>query len=87
MIKTMAGSRKPIEAIYVSSSKSKENSKCDPLVVVIHGGPHSVAPCSFSKDLAYLSSVGYNLLIVNYRFTYKHTSFQFPIVHLTFWRS
>uniref|UniRef100_A0A1J3FLE9 acylaminoacyl-peptidase n=1 Tax=Noccaea caerulescens TaxID=107243 RepID=A0A1J3FLE9_NOCCA len=61
------GSKKPIEAIYVSSSKSKENSKCDPLVVVIHGGPHSVAPCSFSKDLAYLSSVGYSLLIVNYR--------------------
>ncbi|KAL0716595.1 hypothetical protein Bca4012_065917 [Brassica carinata] len=61
------GAKKPIEAIYVSSSKTKENGKCDPLVVVLHGGPHSVAPCSFSKQLAYLSSIGYSLLIVNYR--------------------
>ncbi|XP_018446839.2 acylamino-acid-releasing enzyme isoform X1 [Raphanus sativus] len=61
------GAKKPIEAIYVSSSKSKENGKCDPLVVVVHGGPHSIAPCSFSKSLAYLSSIGYSLLIVNYR--------------------
>ncbi|CAH8319166.1 unnamed protein product [Eruca vesicaria subsp. sativa] len=61
------GAKKPIEAIYVSSSKSKEKGKCDPLVVVVHGGPHSVATCSFSKTLAYLSSIGYSLLIVNYR--------------------
>ncbi|KAH0849553.1 hypothetical protein HID58_096289, partial [Brassica napus] len=61
------GAKKPIEAIYVSSSKSKENGICDPLVVIVHGGPHSVAPCSFSKTLAYLSSIGYSLLIVNYR--------------------
>ncbi|KAJ0232706.1 Acylamino-acid-releasing enzyme [Hirschfeldia incana] len=61
------GAKKPIEAIYVSSSKPKENGKCDPLVVVIHGGPHSVATCSFSKTLAYLSSIGYSLLNVNYR--------------------
>ncbi|XP_006414693.2 acylamino-acid-releasing enzyme [Eutrema salsugineum] len=61
------GAKKPIEAIYVSSSKAKESGKCDPLVVVIHGGPHSVAPCSFSKELAYLSSIGNSLLIVNYR--------------------
>uniref|UniRef100_M4F707 acylaminoacyl-peptidase n=1 Tax=Brassica campestris TaxID=3711 RepID=M4F707_BRACM len=63
----VAGAKKPIEAIYVSSSKPKENGKCDPLVVVIHGGPHSVATCSFSKTLAYLSSIGYSLLNVNYR--------------------
>ncbi|CAN6923409.1 unnamed protein product [Brassica oleracea] len=61
------GAKRPIEAIYVSSSKPKENGKCDPLVVVIHGGPHSVATCSFSKTLAYLSSIGYSLLNVNYR--------------------
>ncbi|CAH8385394.1 unnamed protein product [Eruca vesicaria subsp. sativa] len=61
------GAKKPIEAIYVSSSKSKEDGKCDPLVVVIHGGPHSIASCSFSKTLAYLSSIGYSLLNVNYR--------------------
>lgn len=67
----IAGAKRPIEAIYVSSSKPKENGKCDPLVVVIHGGPHSVATCSFSKTLAYLSSIGYSLLNVNYRFTYS----------------
>ncbi|KAG5389212.1 hypothetical protein IGI04_030753 [Brassica rapa subsp. trilocularis] len=61
------GAKRPFEAIYVSSSETKENGKCDPLVVVLHGGPHTVAPCSFSKQLAYLSSIGYSLLIVNYR--------------------
>ncbi|XP_019059085.1 PREDICTED: acylamino-acid-releasing enzyme isoform X2 [Tarenaya hassleriana] len=60
------GAKKPFEAIYVSSN-SKKNGKCDPLIVVIHGGPHSVSPCSFSKSLAYLSSLGNSLLIVNYR--------------------
>ncbi|XP_023642014.1 acylamino-acid-releasing enzyme isoform X1 [Capsella rubella] len=58
------GAKKPIEAIYVSASKSD---KCDPLVVVIHGGPHSLSPSSFSNSLAYLSSIGNSLLIVNYR--------------------
>ncbi|KAJ0233076.1 Acylamino-acid-releasing enzyme [Hirschfeldia incana] len=61
------GAKRSFEAIYVSSSKSKENGRCDPLVVSLHGGPHTVAPCSFSKQLAYLSSIGYSLLIVNYR--------------------
>ncbi|CAN8232120.1 unnamed protein product [Cochlearia groenlandica] len=61
------GAKKPIEAIYVSSSKPKKNGKCDPLIAVLHGGPHTLAPCSFSKTLAYLSSSGYSLLIVNYR--------------------
>ncbi|KAL1192700.1 Acylamino-acid-releasing enzyme [Cardamine amara subsp. amara] len=61
------GAKKPIEAIYVSSSKFKESRKCDPLVVVIHGGPHSLSPTSFSNSLAYLSSIGNSLLIVHYR--------------------
>lgn len=70
----MAGAKKPIEVIYVSSSKFKENGKCDPLIAVLHGGPHSVSPCSFSRNMAYLSSIGYSQLIVNYRFTYEHTA-------------
>ncbi|XP_056848052.1 acylamino-acid-releasing enzyme-like [Raphanus sativus] len=61
------GAKRPFEAIYVSSTKTKENGKRDPLAVVLHGGPHTVAPSSFSKQLAYLSSIGYSLLIVNYR--------------------
>ncbi|XP_010440446.1 PREDICTED: acylamino-acid-releasing enzyme-like [Camelina sativa] len=61
------GAKNPIEAIYVSSSKSKEIGKCDPLIAVLHGGPHSISPCSFSRNMAYLSSIGYSQLIVNYR--------------------
>ncbi|PON40165.1 Peptidase [Parasponia andersonii] len=43
------------------------NDACEPLIVVLHGGPHSVSVTSFSKSLAFLSSIGFNLLIVNYR--------------------
>ncbi|XP_022760213.1 acylamino-acid-releasing enzyme isoform X2 [Durio zibethinus] len=58
------GAAKPFEAIFVSS---KKNDAPDPLIVVLHGGPHSVSLSSFSKSLAFLSSIGYSLLIVNYR--------------------
>ncbi|XP_002517031.2 acylamino-acid-releasing enzyme isoform X2 [Ricinus communis] len=57
---------KPFEAIIVSSY-SKKNGASDPLIVMLHGGPHSVSSSSFSKSLAFLSSLGYSLLIVNYR--------------------
>lgn len=60
------GARKPFEAIFVSS-KSKKNDASDPVIVILHGGPHSVSVSSFSKSLAFLSSIGYSLLIVNYR--------------------
>ncbi|KAG8658648.1 acylamino-acid-releasing enzyme isoform X2 [Manihot esculenta] len=60
------GSSKPFEAIFVSSN-SKKNGVCDPLIVMLHGGPHSASLSSFSKSLAFLSSIGYSLLIVNYR--------------------
>ncbi|XP_059310051.1 LOW QUALITY PROTEIN: acylamino-acid-releasing enzyme-like [Lycium ferocissimum] len=40
---------------------------CDPLIVVLHGGPHFISLSSFSKSLAFLSAIGYSLLIVNYR--------------------
>ncbi|CAN4091824.1 unnamed protein product [Withania somnifera] len=60
------GASKPYEAIFVSSKPQSRN-VCDPLIVVLHGGPHSVSLSSFSKSLAFLSSLGYSLLIVNYR--------------------
>ncbi|GAV69585.1 Peptidase_S9 domain-containing protein [Cephalotus follicularis] len=60
------GARKPYEAIFVSS-KSKKTDKCDPLIVILHGGPHSVSLTSYTKSLAFLSSVGFSLLVVNYR--------------------
>uniref|UniRef100_A0A7C9ADW1 Peptidase S9 prolyl oligopeptidase catalytic domain-containing protein n=1 Tax=Opuntia streptacantha TaxID=393608 RepID=A0A7C9ADW1_OPUST len=57
------GALKPFEAIFVSS-RMKDN---NPLIVVLHGGPHCVSTSHFSKTLAFLMSIGYNLLIVNYR--------------------
>ncbi|XP_038723947.1 acylamino-acid-releasing enzyme isoform X2 [Tripterygium wilfordii] len=59
------GATRPYEAILVSSNL--ENASSDPLIVVLHGGPHSVSLSSFSKSLAFLSSIGYSLLVVNYR--------------------
>ncbi|KAJ0034248.1 hypothetical protein Pint_24700 [Pistacia integerrima] len=60
------GAKKPFEAIFVSSN-FKRDSGCDPLIAVLHGGPHSVSLSSFSKSLAFLSSIGFSLLIINYR--------------------
>ncbi|CAN4116541.1 unnamed protein product [Withania somnifera] len=52
---------------YLCIFKLSSHNMCDPLIVVLHGGPHSVSLSSFSKSLAFLSSLGYSLLIVNYR--------------------
>ncbi|XP_057960226.1 acylamino-acid-releasing enzyme isoform X2 [Malania oleifera] len=60
------GASNPFEAIFISS-KSKKSDGSDPLIVILHGGPHSVSLSSFSKALAFLSSIGFSLLIVNYR--------------------
>ncbi|KAF9618651.1 hypothetical protein IFM89_002346 [Coptis chinensis] len=60
------GAKKSYEAIFVSSNSQKTGTS-DPLIVILHGGPHSVTLTSFSKSLAFLSSLGYSLLMVNYR--------------------
>ncbi|XP_050372077.1 acylamino-acid-releasing enzyme [Argentina anserina] len=60
------GAKKPFEAIFVSS-KAKRSDSLNPLIVVLHGGPHSVYLTSFSKNLAFLASIGFNLFLVNYR--------------------
>ncbi|KAL5066857.1 hypothetical protein RYX36_017744 [Vicia faba] len=60
------GAAKPFEAIFVSS-KTMNKDLCDPLIVILHGGPQDVSLSHFSKSWAFLSSVGYSLLIVNYR--------------------
>lgn len=60
------GATKPFEALFVSSNTKKRDA-CDPLIVVLHGGPHSVSLTTFSKSLAFLASIGNSLLIVNYR--------------------
>uniref|UniRef100_A0A6V7QSZ4 Acylamino-acid-releasing enzyme n=1 Tax=Ananas comosus var. bracteatus TaxID=296719 RepID=A0A6V7QSZ4_ANACO len=57
------GAKAPIEAIFVSCKDSSSS----PTIVILHGGPHSVFETSYLKSSAFLSSLGYNLLIVNYR--------------------
>ncbi|XP_038972532.1 acylamino-acid-releasing enzyme 1 isoform X3 [Phoenix dactylifera] len=61
------GARKPYEAIFISNKENKIDGARNPLIVILHGGPHSVSLTSYSKSLAFLSSLGYTLLIVNYR--------------------
>ncbi|KAK2400018.1 acylamino-acid-releasing enzyme [Trifolium repens] len=60
------GSAKPFEAIFVTS-KTKNKDIFDPLIVILHGGPQDVSLSHFSTSWAFLSSVGYSLLVVNYR--------------------
>lgn len=60
------GAAKHFEAILVTSSSSKRDTP-DPLIVILHGGPHDVSATSFSKSSAFLASIGFSLLIVNYR--------------------
>ena len=38
-----------------------------PLVVMPHGGPHSVSTTSFSVELAFLNAAGFATLQINYR--------------------
>ncbi|KAF8722822.1 hypothetical protein HU200_021950 [Digitaria exilis] len=59
------GGKLPFEAIFVSCKDSSRS----PTVVILHGGPHSVSVSSYVKSSAFLASLGFNLLIVNYRGT------------------
>ncbi|KAM3317305.1 hypothetical protein ACQJBY_035126 [Aegilops geniculata] len=59
------GGRLPFEAIFVSCEDSSQK----PTVLILHGGPHSASVSSYSKSSAFLASLGFNLLIVNYRGT------------------
>lgn len=38
-----------------------------PGILFLHGGPHSAYPASYLHALAFLASLGYNLVIPNYR--------------------
>ncbi|XP_066384634.1 acylamino-acid-releasing enzyme 2-like [Miscanthus floridulus] len=59
------GGKLPFEAIFVSCKDSSHS----PTAVILHGGPHSVSVSSYSKSSAFLASLGFNLLIINYRGT------------------
>lgn len=62
------GARKPFEAIFIRCKKEESDGvSSTPTILMLHGGPHSVTLSSYSKASAFLTSLGYNLLIVNYR--------------------
>ncbi|KAJ7569387.1 hypothetical protein O6H91_01G075800 [Diphasiastrum complanatum] len=69
------GSDEPFEAIFVFSpigngthtNEGREKIKQSPLLLVLHGGPHSVSLTNFSRTNAFLLASGFNLLHVNYR--------------------
>ncbi|KAI4371944.1 hypothetical protein MLD38_010236 [Melastoma candidum] len=62
---TTNGAKRDYESIFVCSKSQK--GKYDPLIVILHGGPHSVSSSTFSRASAFLSALGFSLLIVNYR--------------------
>ncbi|KAL8445954.1 hypothetical protein Emag_004919 [Eimeria magna] len=37
------------------------------LAVVIHGGPHSCSTCVYTRDVLFLTTLGFDVLVVNYR--------------------
>lgn len=37
------------------------------LAVVIHGGPHACFGCMYSRDVLFLTTLGFDVLVVNYR--------------------
>ena len=45
----------------------EEGTKKRPLIVSVHGGPHSCTPTSYSAALAFLAARGFAILSVNYR--------------------
>ncbi|KAF3326312.1 acylamino-acid-releasing enzyme isoform X1 [Carex littledalei] len=57
------GAKNPYEAIFVSCKESLSH----PTILVLHGGPHSVFTSCYYKSYAFLSSLGFNILMVNYR--------------------
>ena len=37
------------------------------LAVMIHGGPHACASCVYSREALFLTTIGFDVLAVNYR--------------------
>ncbi len=83
LLLTYSGAKQPFEAIFVSpkasnnkpsAGETKSPDDIPPLVLVLHGGPHSVTQTSFSRTAAFLSALGFNLLHVNYRYLEQHAT-------------
>ncbi|KAJ3673880.1 hypothetical protein LUZ60_005872 [Juncus effusus] len=57
------GGKNPYEAILISCKDSKNHAT----ILVLHGGPHTVFTSCYYKSYAFLSSLGFNILMINYR--------------------
>lgn len=47
--------------------------KAAPGILFLHGGPHSAYAASYVHSVAFLASLGYNVVIPNYRWSECHT--------------
>lgn len=54
----------PVEAVLISHKGAKD---ARGTILVPHGGPHSCYPTSFFTGYAFLVTVGFNVLLVNFR--------------------
>lgn len=58
----------PFDALFITPKPVDEITKPLPLLVIVHGGPHSVSPSTFLPAYAYLSTfLQANIMHVNYR--------------------
>ena len=58
----------PIQCILMLPSSKGSSSKPPPMIVLPHGGPHSISSTIFMPEWAFLcGQAGYALLLVNYR--------------------
>ncbi|KAK5576646.1 hypothetical protein RB653_007790 [Dictyostelium firmibasis] len=57
---------KSFELIYVKNNKINDETK-KPTILFIHGGPHMNITLEYTYPFAFLQSLGYNIIIPNYR--------------------
>jgi len=54
----------PVEAVLITH---KDITAPRPTILMPHGGPHSCYPTSYFSGYTFLVSLGYNLVLVNFR--------------------
>lgn len=54
----------PVEAVFITH---KDVASPRPTILMPHGGPHSCYPTSYFSGYTFLVSLGYNLVLVNFR--------------------
>lgn len=59
------GTTAPFEAILIEPAETE--GMPGPTILCPHGGPHSTFVCNWSPEYAFLCTLGYKLILVNYR--------------------